>query len=109
MYSSPVPWKVLSSCVGVGVLTEGWNLDICAAPSATEVRTHTVEVAFDHPFTAPPVVQVGLTGFDLDQRDSSRLSVKAGDISESGFKAVICTWAGTRVYAVEFNWLAVGA
>jgi hypothetical protein len=55
------------------------------------------------------VVQLGLTGFDIDQRDTARLSLKAADITPTGFMAEVWTWANTRVYAVEFNWLAIGA
>jgi hypothetical protein len=54
------------------------------------------------------VVQLGLTGFDMDQRESSRITLKAENITESGFQAVISTWASSQVFAVEFNWLAIG-
>ena len=66
-------------------------------------------MSFATPFLAPPVVQLGLTGFDMDQRDSARLTVKAENITPSGFLATIATWADTRVFAVEFQWLAIGA
>lgn len=108
MYSSSVPWNVLSASVTANVLTEGWNLAEISADTE-EVRTFTVPVNFAAPFLSVPVVQLGLTGFDIDQRDSARLSVKAENISESGFLAVITTWANTRVYAVEFHWFAIGA
>ncbi len=107
MYSSAVPWKVLSSNASVSVLTEGWNLAE-PSPDEEEIRSFCVEVFFDSPFLSVPVVQLGLTGFDIDQRDSARLTVKAGNITESGFQAVISTWASTRVYAASFNWLAIG-
>lgn len=68
-----------------------------------------VNIAFASRFAAVPVVQLGLSGFDLDQRDSARLTLKAVNITESGFTAVISTWAASRVFAVEFNWLAIGA
>lgn len=106
MYSSSLPWKVLSSNASVGVVTEGWNL---AEPSEEEIRKFIVDVIFDTAFTTVPVVQLGLSGFDIDQRDSARLSVKAEYISEYGFQAVITTWAGTRVYAAEFSWIAIGS
>jgi hypothetical protein len=53
--------------------------------------------------------KLSLTGFDLDQRESGRISLKAGAITRFGFQATISTWSTTRVYAVEFNWLAIGA
>lgn len=107
MYSPTVPWNVLSSNVGAGVLTEGWSLAE-AETGADEVRTFSADVVFASPFLSVPVVQLGLTGFDIDQRDSGRVTLKAENITEFGFQAVIATWAGTRVYAVEFNWLAIG-
>lgn len=108
MYSSSLPWKVLSSHVAVSVLTEGWSLAAAKPEVEEDIRTFTVAVMFDAPFLSLPVVQLGLTGFDMDQRDSARISVKADGITESGFQAHITTWARTRVYAVELNWLAIG-
>jgi hypothetical protein len=102
------PWNLLSSTVGVGILTEGWTL----AEPVTEpetARSFVVEVVFDSAFSATPVVQLSLTGFDLDQRESGRISLKTGAITRFGFQAVISTWSSTKVYAVEFNWLAIGA
>ena len=103
-----IPWNILSSSIGVGILTEGWSL---AEPVSEpdEARSFVVEVVFDTAFSATPVVQLGLTGFDLDQRESGRISLKAGAITRFGFQAIISTWSTTRVYAVEFGWLAVGA
>ena len=108
MHSAALPWKVLSSHAGVGVLTEGWSLDKVSAET-DDVRTFITEIAFATPFDSIPVVQLGLTGFDLDQRDSARITLKAENITATGFQAVISTWAATRVFAVEFNWLAIGA
>ena len=107
MHTSPIPWKVLSSHVGVGILTEGWNLDVCTTEEEC-TRHFIVDVIFASAFSDTPVVHLGLSGFDLDQRDSSRVTLKAENITERGFQAVIATWAGTRVFSVEFNWLAIG-
>lgn len=108
MHSSPVPWQVLSSHLGVGIFSEGWTLNVCE-DEAEEVRHFCVNIVFASAFTAVPVVHLGLTGFDTDQRDSSRLTLKAENITPSGFSAVISTWAASRVYAVEFDWLAIGS
>ncbi len=108
MLSAALPWNVLSSQVGVGVLTEGWTLDTVGTET-DDVRTFRTAMVFATPFSSIPVVQLGLTGFDLDQRDSARITLQAENITATGFEAVISTWAGTRVFAVEFNWLAIGA
>jgi hypothetical protein len=108
MHASPVPWKVLASHLGVGVLTKGWTLDVVWPPHSEQSRSFVVDVVFDSPFSSIPVVQLGITGFDIDQRESARLTLKAENITESGFQAVISTWENTRVFAVEFHWLAIG-
>ncbi len=65
-------------------------------------------IYFAAPFDSPPVVHLGLTGFDLDQRDSNRLILRATQITTTGFVAEISTWRETRVYSVAFSWLALG-
>ena len=113
MAAETIPWKLLSATVGVGVLTDGWNLADAAEdagePDPTEVRSFSIDVVFAEPFNTPPVVHLGLTGLDLEERGSSRLTLTAGQITPHGFRATVSTWRGSRVYAVEFSWLAVGA
>jgi len=106
MYSTPIPWKVISAHLGLGILTEGWTLD--AQPEFDTPRSFTSDVIFASPFQTPPVIHLSLTGFDMDQRDTSRITLKAENITETGFRAFVATWATTRVYSVEFNWLAIG-
>lgn len=108
MYSSSVPWNILSANVSVGLSTEGWNLAEANESDPEGMRTFTVDVTFVSMFIEVPVVHLGLTGFDIDQRDSGRISLKAEAITEFGFQAVISTWSTTRVYAVEFSWVAIG-
>ena len=103
------PWKSLSASLQLGVLTEGWNLAEPPADGAGDARVFRFTVFFAAPFDAPPVVHLGLTGFDIDQRDSSRLSLYATEISTTSFVAEIGTWRDTRCYSVEFSWLAFGA
>ena len=103
------PWKSLSASLQLGTLTEGWNLAEPPADGAEDARVFRYTVFFAAPFDAPPVVHLGLTGFDLDQRDSSRLILRATEISTTGFVVEIATWRDTRVYSVEFSWLALGA
>jgi hypothetical protein len=103
------PWKGLCSSIEVGVLTAGWNLAEPPADGSEGIRVFRFAVVFDTPFDTPPVVHLGLTGFDLDQRDSSRLKLRATEISATSFVAEIATWRDTRVYSVEFSWLALGA
>ncbi len=109
MHSSPVPWKVLSSRVGVGILTEGWTLHTAESNAGEESRCFRVDVDFASAFSSVPVVQLGITGFDIDERDTARITLNAAQITQTGFQVEVWTWAGTRVYAVEFNWFAIGA
>ena len=103
------PWKCLSASLQLGVLTESWNLAEPPADTTEEPRVFRYTVFFAQPFDSPPIVHLGLTGFDLDQRDSNRLTLRAIEISTAGFVAEIATWRETRVYSVAFSWLALGA
>jgi hypothetical protein len=103
-----LPWKSLSASLQVGVLTEGWNLAEPLADDTEDARVFRFAVFFAAPFEAAPVVQLGLTGFDIDQRDGHRLTIRASEITNVGFIAEISTWRETRVYSAEFSWLAVG-
>ena len=107
MSASHHPWQVLSARVGTGMLTPGWNLHE-PEPSEAGAREFRVEIPFATPFFKAPVVHLGLVGFDVDRADNGRISLRAEDITTRGFAAVIVTWASTRVYAVEFDWLAIG-
>ena len=72
-------------------------------------RVFRFAVYFSAPFESPPIVHLGLTGLDIDQRDTSRVKLAATVITESGFTAEIGTWRETRVYSIAFSWLALGA
>jgi hypothetical protein len=109
MNNGIMPWKILSATVEVGTDSEGWNLAEPSHEKAEEPRVFSYDVRFDFPFHSPPVVHVGLTGFDIDQRHTARLDLKAVEISTIGFKAEILTWSDSRIYSVDFGWLAVGA
>lgn len=104
-----LPWKTLSASLQIGVLTEGWTLASPPSESTEDARVFRYTVYFSTPFEAPPVVHLGLTGFDLDQRDSNRLTIVATEITNVSFVAEVSTWRDTRVYSVAFGWLALGA
>jgi hypothetical protein len=103
------PWKSLSATVHVGTLTNGWNLATPSSKNQDQPRVFRFAVYFSSPFATPPVVHLGLTGFDLDQRDASRLTLTAREITRTGFIAELVTWRETRVYSAAFSWLALGA
>ncbi len=109
MNDGMMPWRVLSATLNAGTMTEGWNLHEAGEDCAQAPRVFTVDVIFGMPFVLPPVIQVSLTGFDLDQAHTARLKVTAKDITAEGFKVDITTWEDSRVYFAEFTWLAIGA
>jgi hypothetical protein len=109
MSTSIVPLKIASAVLSVGVQTEGWNLAEVPADSFETPRVFTTPIAFVEPFQGIPVVQAALSGFDLDQRDSARVSLGLSQITPEGFTLEITTWRETRVYAVEVSWLAIGS
>lgn len=107
MSADLTPWKILSATVGVGVLTDGWNLS-SPPEDGDACRQFAFDVAFASSFSAPPVVHAGLSGFDLDQSTSPRLSLTVKEIRPDGFAAVLTTWCDTKVHAAEVSWIAIG-
>lgn len=71
-----------------------------------EVRNH---VTFSELFLKPPVVQVSISMWDLDQRTNLRADISAQEIDEAGFDIVFRTWGDTRVARIRADWQALGA
>ncbi|MDF1824688.1 MAG: H-type lectin domain-containing protein [Verrucomicrobiales bacterium] len=103
-----LPLKVVSASVSLGSESKGWNLDAPAAEGDPE-RSFLFDVYFDVPFSGTPVVHLGLVGFDIDQCSSSRVKLTAEKITGAGFQARVTTWRSSRVYSVDFDWIAVGS
>ncbi len=106
--SSLMPLTMSSAIIEFDQFTPDWPLAQLPEDDAAEPRSFTAHVNFDTPFGNVPIVHVGISGFDIDNRDTSRLSAHASAISPTGFDLVIKTWLNTRVYKVEISWLALG-
>lgn len=90
-----------------------WEEDVGWSPvgeTAWDVRRRFVaKVVFERPFGAPPVVHMGLTGFDVSNHDAARLQVSAANITAEGFEVVAETWLGTQIWSFSVSWLALGS
>lgn len=65
-------------------------------------------IDFDDAFLSPPLVQVTISMWDIDQQSNQRADISAEDISATGFTLVFKTWGDTRVARVRADWLAIG-
>ncbi|MBU2959448.1 H-type lectin domain-containing protein [Citreicella sp. C3M06] len=74
--------------------------------SGTRERRKTIR--FAEPFRTPPVVQVSLSLWDMDQGANLRADISADKVTENGFDLVFRTWSDTRVARVRMSWLAIG-
>ncbi len=108
MTSLIIPWKTVSSVLSVGLPTAGWNLAEAPCGYADVLRTFRAQVFYPEAFNSIPLVQASLTGFDIDQRDTARISVAVSDITTTGFTVSVTTWRETRVYGVEVTWTVIG-
>ena len=104
MITDLVPLATASGIACLGYQSQGWNLS-----DGDGAREFTTRIGFELAFGAAPVVQVALSGFDLDQRDSARLSVAPANIGPEGFDLVVRSWDRSRVYGVEVSWIAIGS
>jgi len=66
-------------------------------------------VEFDEAFIDPPVVQVSLSMWDIDQKHNGRMDISSEMVTREGFVIVFKTWGDTRVARVRADWLAIGA
>lgn len=103
-----LPLKMASATATFDQSGEQWTLAKPDAQTGDGYRRCLVHVAFEYPFDSVPVVHVGVTGFDIDNDDTARLSVRVEAIYATGFDLVLETWRATRVYAVQVGWLALG-
>jgi hypothetical protein len=85
----------------------GWEL-LETNLNGDGVRAYSGRVAFDRSFNAPPVVQIGITGFDIDNGDNARLNVCIKNVDVTGFDVELRTWLNTRIWSVDLNWFAIG-
>lgn len=76
--------------------------------SETGPRECVVPIRFREGFREPPVVQVALSMWDLDQKTNARADISAEHISPVGFDIVFRTWGDTRVARVRASWTAFG-
>ncbi len=66
-------------------------------------------IAFKDSFTEAPMVMVGISMWDIDNRHTSRADITAEKITKKGFDLVFRTWGDTRVARVRADWTAIGA
>ena len=97
------PLVMLSAVVPLGSSLEGWTL-----LEGSGTRIFRQAVLFEHAFSAPPVVHVGIAGVDAGKDDNLRLRVRAEDITQAGFHVVVATWLHTQLWSVDVSWLAIG-
>ncbi len=76
--------------------------------TGTGPRAYRQPVRFDEAFAEPPVVQVGLSMWDLDRKTNQRMDIAAENVTETGFDIVFRTWGDTRVARVRADWIAFG-
>jgi hypothetical protein len=106
--SGLIPFKMRSSTLCLDQFIEGWTLSRFEGEPEPAPKTYERWISFDSPFANVPLIQVAVAGFDIDNRDTVRLKVRAERITANGFMLVIETWRHTRVYGVDVSWLAIG-
>ena len=97
-----------ASTVEFDQFTPDWSLTQIEDTESDIPRVFVHCVQFDTPFSNIPIVHVGLSGFDIDNRDSARISVHTATVTSNAFDLVIKTWHNTRVYKAEISWIALG-
>lgn len=106
MADAVLPLSFAAGAVRFGESSPGWAL-LEPTPGSGE-RSHTGRVRFERSFQAPPVVQIGITGFDIDNGANARLNVGIIVVDSEGFDVELRTWWNSRLWSVDLNWIAIG-
>jgi H-type lectin domain-containing protein len=101
------PLSFLSGAESLGNAQQGWTLD--HTEGVKEDRHFRTQVYFARPFRHAPVVQLGITGFDICNHDAARLTTSVANITAHGFEIVLSTWFNTRIWHVNVSWFAIGS
>jgi hypothetical protein len=101
--STIAPLSLLSAVVPLGSSLADWTLQEGEGP-----RSYRQAVAFEHAFSAPPVVQLGVVGVDASKEHNLRVRVHPQDITATGFTIVAETWLHSQIWGVDVSWLAIG-
>ncbi|WP_420584720.1 H-type lectin domain-containing protein [Ruegeria sp.] len=71
-------------------------------------RERRTEIRFKEGFRTPPVVQIGISLWDVDTTSALRAEVQAESITAEGFNAIFRTWSDTRIARIRVAWTAIG-
>jgi hypothetical protein len=107
MTAPVLPLSFVAGAVRFDESSPGWTL-LDRVEESPNIRTFAGRVTFERAFQAPPVVQVGITGFDIDNGDNARLNVNIGHVDSEGFTVELRTWWNTRLWSVNLSWIAIG-
>jgi hypothetical protein len=102
-----IPLNLVAGAVRLDDSQPGWTL---LDPPEQEggTRTFRSRVNFERTFSSYPVVQIGITGFDVDNGANARLNVGIVAIDEQGFDVELRTWWNSRLWSVDLSWIAIG-
>ncbi|PHP27553.1 H-type lectin domain-containing protein [Limimaricola cinnabarinus] len=77
-----------------------------AGTGTREVRS---PIVFSVPFSMPPLVQLGVTMWDISETAAMRLDVASEAIEAGGFTLRMRTWGDSRIARLRVAWIAFGA
>jgi hypothetical protein len=70
-----IPFKMCSATVSFDQFDPGWTLACFESVPDPEPKTFECWIVFNTPFSNVPLVQLGLTGFDIDNRDTAWIKI----------------------------------
>ncbi len=71
-------------------------------------RERRTPIKFSEPFRSAPIVQIGVSLWDVDTSSALRAELSAENVTREGFEAVFRTWSDTRIARIRAAWMAIG-
>jgi hypothetical protein len=104
-FAPVLPLRLAASTTRLDSSASDWTL---LDPGIDRARTYATAIRFEHPFAQAPVVQAGLSGFDIENGDAARVRLRVTGVRPDGFDLELETWFGTRIWSIDVSWLAIG-
>ena len=101
--STIAPLALMSAVAHLSSSNEGWSLQ-----EGEGMRCFSQAILFEHAFSAPPVLQLGVVGLDASKDHNLRLRTLAENVTATGFTLTVETWLHSQLWSVDISWLAIG-
>ncbi|GMH37828.1 hypothetical protein BSKO_05701 [Bryopsis sp. KO-2023] len=73
----------------------------------TAARERVIPIKFQIPYSSKPMVALGISGTDIDQRYNMRVNTEVQNLTNEGFDLKVGVWCNTYAYKLVITYFVV--